>query len=115
MPARSEDMHRHQISRRGLLGTFFTTAIALGRSRAAAAAGISLPMNLPETKYTFDDKVLDGWTTVTGQWALQEMAGAPTGTRALVQRATTNEFNVIVAPPGPFTDVDVTVKFYPIS
>jgi len=33
----------------------------------------------------------------------------------LVQRATTNEFNVIVAPPGPYTDADVTVKFNPLS
>jgi len=33
----------------------------------------------------------------------------------LVQRATKNEFNVIVAPPGPFTDVDVSMKFKPIS
>src|SRR5262249_29048243 len=32
-----------------------------------------------------------------------------------VQRATTNEFNVIVAPPGPYTDVDVSMKFKPIA
>ena len=43
------------------------------------------------------------------------MAGAPSGKRVLVQRATKNEFNVIVAPPGPYTDLDVSMKFKPIS
>src|SRR5207245_11635086 len=39
---------------------------------------------------------------------------APSGTRVLVQRATNNEFNVIVAPTS-YADVDVTMKFKPIS
>ncbi len=43
------------------------------------------------------------------------MVDAPSGRKVLVQRATRNAFNVIVAPVGPFTDVDVTVQFYPIS
>jgi hypothetical protein len=42
------------------------------------------------------------------------MAGAPSGTRVLVQRATRNEFNLIVAP-GSYTDVDVSMSFRPIS
>ena len=33
----------------------------------------------------------------------------------LVQRAVENQFNVIVAPGGPYTDVDVSVRFKPIS
>jgi hypothetical protein len=41
--------------------------------------------------------------------------GASQGGRALVQHATNNAFNVIVAPGGPYTDVDVTVRFKPIS
>src|SRR5437016_11964153 len=43
------------------------------------------------------------------------MAGAPSGKKVLVQRATRNEFNVIVAPSGPFTDVEVSVKLKPLS
>src|SRR5438552_18842564 len=43
------------------------------------------------------------------------MASAPSGKKVLVQRATENQFNVIVAPPGPYTDVDVSMKFKPIS
>jgi hypothetical protein len=46
---------------------------------------------------------------------VEEMAGAPSGKKVLVQRATRNEFNLIVAPPGPYTDVDVSMQFKPIS
>lgn len=35
--------------------------------------------------------------------------------RALVQRAIENSFNVIVAAGGPYADVDVSVRFKPIS
>ena len=47
-------------------------------------------------------KPLDGWTTVSGQWAIEEVAGAAQSGRALVQRATANDFNVIVAPGWQF-------------
>jgi Domain of Unknown Function (DUF1080) len=60
-------------------------------------------------------KPLDDWTKVSGKWAIEEVAGASQGGRALVQRATDNEFNVIVAPGGPYDNVDVTVRFKPIS
>jgi len=43
------------------------------------------------------------------------MPGAPSGKRILVQRVVRNDFNVIVAPGGPYTDVDVSVRFKPIS
>ena len=52
---------------------------------------------------------------VDGQWAVEEMAGAPSGKKVLVQRATKNEFNVIVAPGGPYGDVEVSMKFKPIA
>jgi hypothetical protein len=58
---------------------------------------------------------LDGWKLVDGRWAIEEMAGAPSGKRVLVQRAVENPFNVIVTPGGPYTDVDVSVRFKPIS
>jgi hypothetical protein len=56
---------------------------------------------------------LDGWETATGSWGIEDVAGA-SGGRALVQRATTNSFNVIVAPGGPYGNVDVAVRFKPI-
>src|ERR1019366_8026145 len=58
-------------------------------------------------------KPLDGWTTVSGKWAIEDVAGASQGGRALVQRATDNDFNVIVAPGGPYGNVDVSVRFKP--
>jgi hypothetical protein len=80
----------------------------------AAAADLALPEGLPVTVMDFESTGIEGWTTVAGQWAVEDMAGAPSGRRVLVQRATKNEFNVIVAPSS-YTDVDVTVKFKPIS
>jgi hypothetical protein len=59
-------------------------------------------------------KSLEGWLTVAGEWAVEDMADARAG-RALVQRATANDFNVILAPGGPYTDVEVSVRFKPIS
>jgi hypothetical protein len=87
-----------------------------GRLRAATGAEeLKVPDGaIPET-FDFDAKGIEGWTTVNGQWAVEEMADAPSGGKVLVQRATKNDFNVIVAPAGPYTAVDVTMKFKPIS
>jgi Domain of Unknown Function (DUF1080) len=46
---------------------------------------------------------------------VEEMSGVPSGKRALVQRAVANAFNVIVAPSGPYTDVDISMRFKLIS
>src|SRR6266851_4993823 len=86
------------------------------RFRAAdAVEELKVPDNVPTDKFDFEAKGIEGWTTVDGQWAVEEMAGAPSGRKVLVQRATKNEFNVIVAPPGPYTDVDVSMKFKPVA
>ena len=103
--------------------TFKTTVAALvagawsfPRFRAAdAAEEFKVPDNVPTNKFAFEAKGIEGWTTVDGQWAVEDMAGAPSGKKVLVQRATKNTFNVIVAPPGPYSDVDVSMKFKPIS
>src|SRR5712691_6029806 len=102
-------------------GVFKTTLAALVVARwprfpaAAAAEELKVPDNVPTDKFDFETKGIEGWTTVDGQWAVEDMAGAPSGKKVLVQRATKNEFNVSVAPPGPYTDVDVSMKFKPIS
>jgi hypothetical protein len=98
-------------------------AIQLTRRRFMAAATIGASMSIGNhlaraqaTAVRFDfSKPLDGWTTISGQWALEDVAGAAQGGRALVQRATGNEFNVIVAPGGPYRDADVSVRFKPVS
>jgi hypothetical protein len=67
----------------------------------------------PEIRFDFT-RSIDGWPIVTGKWAIEDMPDAKTG-RALVQRATSNDFNVIVVPTDYLTDMDVTVRFKPIA
>jgi len=87
---------------------------------AAAVAGASMSIgkrfawSASERSFDFT-KPLDGWTTVSGKWAIEDVPGASQAGRALVQRATENEFNVIVAPGGPYDNVDVSVRFKPMS
>jgi len=107
------------VTRRRMLQTT-VAAVAAGTtwprsSVAAAAEELKVPDNTPVQTLDFETGSLEGWQIVEGQWAVEEMAGAPSGKRVLVQRATKNEFNVIVAPPGPHTDVEVSMKFKPIS
>jgi hypothetical protein len=80
----------------------------------AAPAELKLPEGVPTRTFDFDGAALEGWSSVAGQWTVEEMAGAPSGTKVLVQRATKNEFNVIVGSTS-YADVDVTLKFKPIS
>lgn len=86
-----------------------------------AAAGLGLAVSVGETQSIAAKELrfdlahsLDGWETITGSWSIEEVAGADGG-RALVQRATNNSFNVIVAPGGPFGNVEVAVRFKPMS
>jgi hypothetical protein len=105
-------------SRRRFLGAVLAALGVYRRSDDQARAQskeIKVPENTPEERFDFETKGVEGWTTVDGQWAVEEMADAPSGRKVLVQRATRNPFNVIVAPSGPFTDVDVSMKFKPIS
>jgi len=92
---------------------------AFGFARAVPGAGapadLTLPDALPAERFDFETKAIEGWTTVDGQWAVEDMAGAPSGSKVLVQRSVKNAFPVIVAPAGPFGDVDVTMKFRPMS
>ncbi len=82
---------------------------------AVAAEELKVPDNVPTEKFDFETKGIEGWTTLDGQWVVEDTAGAASGKKILAQRATRNQFNVIVAPPGPYTDVDVSMKFKPIS
>ena len=66
-------------------------------------------------RFDFEQKGIEGWKTVDGRWSVEEASDAPSGKRVLVQRAVNNTYNVIVTPGGPYTDVDVSVRFKPIS
>jgi hypothetical protein len=112
-------MQNPTVSRRTILQAAGATALgaaaAIALTRALGAAELTMPSNASEERFDFETRGLEGWTTVAGQWAVEDMAGAPSGGKVLVQRATTNEFNVIVAPPGPYADVEVSMKFKPIA
>jgi hypothetical protein len=91
---------------------FITAAAAMGASMSIGDRGSWAA----EPEVYFDlTRPLEGWETVTGKWAIEEVAGASQGGRALVQRATDNAFNVIVAPGGPYTNIDVSARFKPMS
>jgi len=83
----------------------FPSAMSIGGRRPRAAVG--------ELRLDFA-RPLEGWESVTGKWSIEEVPGATQG-KALVQRATDNPFCVIVAPGGPYADVDVSTRFKPIS
>ena len=108
------------MSRRALLKTTMAAIAGLGLTRPASVPGraatpLELPGDAAMTAFDFEATGVDGWTVIDGQWTVEEMPGAPSGKKVLVQRATRKPFDVIVAPPGPFTDIDVSVKFKPIS
>jgi len=66
---------------------FFATAKFGRASSAAQPAAPELPAGLATERWDFEAKGIDDWTVVTGQWAVEDMADAPTGKRVLVQRA----------------------------
>ena len=108
------------MSRRVLFGRTVAAIAGLALTRPAAAsaravAELALPADAVTDTFDFEAAGVDGWTRIEGQWTVEEMPAAPSGKKVLVQRATRNAFDVIVAPSGPYIDVDVSVQFKPIS
>ena len=103
--------------RRWLLGGLAALGTgALWRPGRLAAAGphLTLAPDVPTRVYDFETSGIDGWLVVAGRWAVEDLPDAPKGRKGFVQRATGNDFNVIVAP-DVLGDVDVTVSFDPLS
>jgi hypothetical protein len=91
---------------------FITAAAAMG---ASMTIGNGRPQAAePDIHFDFT-RPFEAWETAAGKWAIEEVPGASQGGKALVQRATNNAFNVIVAPGGPYTNVDISVRFKPMS
>jgi hypothetical protein len=99
----------------GLFGNFGLLRERQNLSSIANAAEFKLPESSIMERFDFEQKGIEGWRTVDGKWTVEEIAGAPSGKKVLVQRAVENQFNVVVAPGGPYTDVDISVRFKPIS
>jgi hypothetical protein len=81
----------------------------------AVSDELKVPEGTPMERFDFEQQGIEGWQVVDGQWGVEAVQEAPSGTRMLVQRAVQNAFNVIVAPPGPYTDVDISVRFKPMA
>jgi len=96
----------------GMLGLLGFLALDRGGQSMANA---KFPEVSKVERFDFEQKGIEGWKTVEGKWMAEEMPGVPSGKKVLVQRAVENPFNVIVAPGGPYRDVDVSVRFMPIS
>jgi hypothetical protein len=103
------------LSMMGLLGFFALVGGADTLAAKANAAELKLPDDARVERFDFEQKGIEGWKIVDGKWTIEELSGAPSGKKVLVQRAVENQFKVILAPGGPYTDVDVTVRFRPIS
>ena len=102
----------------GLLAVVVVTVLLILLRPATsvdAASPLSVPPGATSERSDFEHTDLNGWQVVDGRWAVEERAGVSSGRRALVQRETKKSYNVIVAPAGPYGDVDATVRFKPIS
>lgn len=99
----------------GLFGIFDLLRERHNLSSIANAAQLKLTEGSNMERFDFEQKGIQGWKTVKGKWTVEDMPGAPSGRNVLVQRAVENQFNVLVAPGGPYSDVDVSVRFKPIS
>jgi hypothetical protein len=96
-----------KVSRRQFIATTAVGASVSVGSRFARSTG-------KDDVFDFT-KPLDGWDTISGRWIIEDVPGASRNGRALVQRATDNEYNVIVAPGGPYRAVTASVRFKPIA
>ena len=103
--------------RQWLKGTLAALGVTIMKREShgfAAPAQSALPPDASTRTYDFGQSGIAGWTVVSGQWAVEDLPDAPGAQKVLVQRATRNEFNVIVAPDA-VSDADISVKLKPIS
>jgi hypothetical protein len=99
---------------KGTLAALGATVMNRERHGFAAPPELALPPDASTLTYDFGRSGIGAWTVVSGQWVVEDLPDAPGGQKVLFQRATRNEFNVIVAPDG-VSDADISVKFKPIS
>ena len=93
----------------------FADCTAQGQKEGDKAKMDFKPSDGQVEKFDFEQKRIEQWKIVDGKWTVEEMAGAPSGKRVLMLRPQGSGFNVIVAPGEPYSDVDVFVRFMPIS
>src|SRR5437667_10763176 len=99
----------------GMLGFFALDGGDQSFAAKANGAELKLPEDARVERLDFEQKGIEGWKTVNGQWTAEEMAGAPSGKGVLILRAQGSDLNVIVAPGGAYSDVDDSVRLKAIS
>jgi hypothetical protein len=89
----------------------------LGESGASlrAAEPLALAGLVQETTAAFSAEALRGWTVVDGNWEPSPIAEQGSNGWIVVQKAVQNPFNVLVMPGPAYADVDVSVRFKPLS
>jgi hypothetical protein len=72
-----------KVTRRGVFKSTvaaFVAGVGWVRSHASAAPDeLKVSDNVPTHKFDLGAKEIEGWTVVDGQWAVEDMAGAPSG------------------------------------
>jgi len=99
----------------GLFGVFVLNGNQETLAVETSAYELRLSDNARVEQFDFGQKGIETWKIIDGLWAVEEVADAPSGRRVLILRPQGSAFNVIVAPGGPYSDVDVSVRFKPIS
>ena len=111
--ARSCAAARVRLAGRAGLGAFLLVALS------AAAFGqqpLELPQSVPRQIFTFGPEFLKAATVVAGSWVLAARGeGEHLPGMLLVQRAVNNAYNVIAMPGPIYEDLDIHVRFMPIS
>lgn len=101
-----------------LLSWFGLFALNANRQARTAETGsyqLKLADNARVERFDFGQKGIENWKIIDGKWTVEEMPGAPSGQPVLMLRPQGSAYNVIVAPGGPYSDVDVSVRFEPIA
>lgn len=101
-----------------LLCLFAVFALNAKRRAHTAETGgyqLKLPDDARVERFDFGQNGIENWKIIDGKWTVEDIPGAPSGKRVLVLRPQGSAFNVIVAPGGSYNDVDVSVRFKPIS
>lgn len=110
----------HHVSAFALVLLCFFAVFALNAKRRAQTAEtggnqLKLPDDARVERFDFGQKGIESWNVIDGKWTVEQPAGAPSEKRVLMLRPQGSAYNVIVAPGGPYNDVDVSVRFNPIS
>src|SRR5207237_8559121 len=77
----------------GFLGLFGLSGEYPTPLSRAHAAELKVPEEAAMARFDFEQQGIEGWHSVEGRRGVEEMTGAPSGQRALVQRPTENELH----------------------